>query len=71
MQCFEMKDIFEQVNNFVKKSGGRLKLIEKYHQAYPIGRAIEQSELEQYNKIADKFDLIKMGGRDNHSTRLI
>ena len=71
MQCFEMKDIFEQVNNFVKKSGGRLKLIEKYHQAYPIGRAIEQSELEQYNKIADKIDLIKMGGRDNHSTRLI
>ncbi|MBO5738820.1 hypothetical protein J6R97_05725 [bacterium] len=70
MQNFERFKMHTQMEAFIKASDGRLKLIEKYHQAYPIGSAIDSYELEQYNTIIDKLNLIQMGGRDNHKPNL-
>ena len=71
MQNFTKENILAEMKDFISRSDGRIKFVEKYHQAYPIGKTIEQEELNQYNKIIDEFGLINMGGRDNHSKRLI
>ncbi len=70
MQNFLEKDMFEGMNNLIKRSKGRLKLAEKYHQAYQFGDKLTEDELVNYNKIIDKLNLIQMGGRDNHKPNL-
>lgn len=70
MQNLLEKDMFERMNNFIKRSNGTLKLAEKYHQAYPFGNSISREELEKYNKILDQLKLIYMGGRDNHTPKM-
>lgn len=71
MQNFIEDEILEKLNLFIKNSNGKLKFIEKFHQAYPIGDSINAEELKKYNKIIDKLKLIQIGGRDNHSQNLL
>ena len=70
MQNFLEEDIYNRMLNLIKKSDGRLKLVEKYHQAYHFDYRLSQDELARYNKIVDKLNLIQMGGRDNHTPKL-
>lgn len=71
MQSFLESDIMNKLQFYIKNSKGRLKFIEKFHQAYPIGKEIEANELEQYNRLIDELKLIQIGGRDNHSKKFI
>ena len=70
MQNFAKDKINDKLNYYIQKSNGHIKFIEKHHQAYPIGDAIGKEELEEYNKIIDRFKLIQIGGRDNHKKNL-
>lgn len=71
MQNFLPENQLERMQCLIKQCKGRLKLAEKYHQKYPIGKDISADELKQYNEIIDKLDLINIGGRDNHSKSFI
>ena len=47
---------------------------EKYHQAYSIpikNGVISQNDVDEINAIIDKYNLINLGGRDNHSPQLL
>ena len=70
MQNFAKDKINDKLNYYIQKSNWHIKFIEKHHQAYPIGDAIGKEELEEYNKIIDRFKLIQIGGRDNHKKNL-
>ena len=71
MQNFPAGKELEEMQEIVKQAKGRIKFAEKYHQAYPIGTEVEESELKKYNEILDKLELINIGGRDNHKDTFI
>lgn len=71
IQNFCPENQLERIQDLIKQCNGHLKLAEKYHQKYPIGKDISTDELKQYNSILDKLDLINIGGRDNHSKNFI
>lgn len=71
MQNFASNKLSESMQNLVKQCKGRLKLAEKYHQAYPIGKEISADEIKRYNAALDKLGLINIGGRDNHTKKFI
>ena len=70
LQNFKLEDGYQRLGEYIEKSNGRLNFIEKYHQAYHIdkNRDIQtEQELKDYNKIIDRYNLVNIGGRDNHS----
>ena len=71
MQNFPVGKELEEMQEMLKLAKGRIKFAEKYHQAYPIGTEVEESELKKYNEIIDKLELINIGGRDNHKDTFI
>lgn len=71
IQNFCPENQLERIQDLIKQCNGHLKLAEKYHQKYPIGKDISTDELKQYNSILDKLDFINIGGRDNHSKNFI
>ena len=71
MQNFTEDTCYIKMQDMIQQSKGSLKLAEKFHQAYPIGKAISREELNSYNAIIDKLGLINIGGRDNHTKKFI
>lgn len=73
--AFLFENINEQniphaIENYINASNGKLKISEKYHQAYNF--AISRNEMTQdfidkINNIIDKYNLLFVGGRDNHT----
>ena len=66
MQSLPRNNYLENMQNLIEQSKGRIKFSETYHQAYPMGTAIQEDELNEYNEILNQLDLIHIGGRDNH-----
>ncbi len=71
MQNFNKDKCLNGMKELIKQGEGRIKFAEKFHQAYPIGKEIEENELREYNEILDKLKLINIGGRDNHKDEFI
>lgn len=72
VQNFREENQLKNMQYLVNNSKGTLKLSEKYHQAYIIGRDISsKADLDEYNKVLDKLNLINIGGRDNHKVKLL
>ena len=71
MQNFTEPEMRNKLQYYINNSEGTLKFIEKYHQAYPVGKEISLEELKQYNILIDELDLIQIGGHDNHSKFLL
>ena len=66
MQNLPRNNYLENMQKLIEQSKGRIKFSETYHQAYPMGTAIQEDELNEYNEILNQLDLIHIGGRDNH-----
>lgn len=58
-------DVKTFAGELVKKSNGLIKLTESWHQAYRP--KIPQHKIEEINKILEEFNLLPLGGRDNHN----
>lgn len=61
------------IGNYIKNSKGLIQATEKFHQGYvgPIKRGdITQNDVDEVNLIIDKFELLNVGGVDNHSWKL-
>lgn len=71
IQNFAQNQQLEEIKKLLEIGKGQIKLAEKFHQAYPIGKEITETELKQYNKIVDELNLINIGGRDNHTKKFI
>ena len=71
MQNFTKENCLSEMKKIIDECKGRMMFAEKYHQAYPIGKEITESELKEYNEILDKLKLINIGGRDNHKSEFI
>lgn len=71
MENFSKDKILDGMKTLIKKSNGKIKFAEKYHQAYPYGKTIEKTEVDFYNKVLDELNLIPLGGRDNHKPKLL
>jgi histidinol phosphatase-like PHP family hydrolase len=59
----------ELIHQVVEKSNGKLIGTESFHQAYR--NTIEQKAISNINSFCEGEGLIPLGGRDNHTTRLI
>lgn len=71
MQNFDKENCLIEMQSLIKQGKGRIKFAEKYHQAYPVGKEISESELKEYDAMLDKLKLINIGGRDNHTEGFI
>ena len=71
MQNFTEHEMRNKLQYYINNSEGTLKFIEKYLQAYPVGKEISVEELKQYYLLIDELDLIQIGGHDNHSKFLL
>lgn len=64
----------KRIGEMIEKSKGVIKTTEKYHQsyAYPIKNgAITQGDIDGINFSIDKYGLLNLGGRDNHSAHFL
>lgn len=71
-KSFENQD--EAIEKLIKKSKGLIKTSEKFHQGYsfPIKNGvISQEEVSNINQKIDKYNLLLLGGRDNHAAKFL
>jgi len=64
----------DKITELIKKSQKIIKTTEKYHQSYenPIKNgAITQKNIDDINSSIDKFNLLNLGGRDNHCAHFL
>lgn len=62
------------ITEMVENSNGLLKTTEKYHQGYfiPLQKGVISQELiDKTNKTIDKYNLLPLGGHDNHQKTVL